>query len=54
MIAAICGVHDALIRATSRYGFCQKWVIEAALRQFTVTLDRGTFCTQPSSRECHR
>lgn len=44
VIAAIYGVHDALIRAHSRCDSCQKWVIEAALRQFTVTLSRGSFC----------
>lgn len=45
VIAAICGVHNAVIRATSRYGFCQKWIIDAALRRFTVTLYKGSFCS---------
>lgn len=45
VVAALCGLHNIVIRATSRYGYCQYWVANTITRSFQVLLYRGGFCT---------
>lgn len=45
VIAAICGLHNAAIRASIRYGYCQQWNIDPVLRTFRVAQYQGGWCT---------
>lgn len=43
--AAVCGLHNIAIRTTSRYGYCQYWVLSTITRSFDVRLYRGSYCS---------
>ncbi|WP_156954117.1 hypothetical protein [Brachybacterium phenoliresistens] len=42
--AAVCGLHNAAIRATSRYGYCQLWKIDPVNRRMIVSLHKTSWC----------
>lgn len=44
-LAAICAVNQLIIRAGSRYGFCQVWNFNLLSRAMTVGAYRGGSCT---------
>jgi hypothetical protein len=42
--AAVCGAHNTLIRASSRYGYCERWTIRTYPASMSVGVYTGGFC----------
>ncbi len=45
ILAAICGVHNLIIRAAYRYGWCEVWHVDLFTHDMDVSVYRGGFCT---------
>jgi hypothetical protein len=45
VVAAICALHNAILRIVHRAGYCQKWTVNLISRSFDVGLYSGSFCS---------